>query len=60
MTHIEGRYRFCDTVTSPAATIINNAINVLSGGNAVVFSTYPASFTNERVDWQIECLSSVE
>ncbi|NNN07410.1 MAG: aldehyde dehydrogenase EutE [Elusimicrobia bacterium] len=30
--------------TNPAATIINNAISILSAGNAVVFSPHPASF----------------
>ncbi|MFA6584287.1 MAG: aldehyde dehydrogenase family protein, partial [Elusimicrobiaceae bacterium] len=29
--------------TNPAATIINNSIIILSGGNAVVFSPHPAS-----------------
>ncbi len=31
--------------TNPAATIINNAISILSAGNAVVFAPHPASFT---------------
>ena len=30
--------------TNPAATIINNAISILSAGNAVVFAPHPASF----------------
>ncbi len=30
--------------TNPAATIINNAISILSAGNSVVFSPHPASF----------------
>ena len=30
--------------TNPGATIINNAIGILSAGNAVVFSPHPASF----------------
>jgi propionaldehyde dehydrogenase len=30
--------------TNPSATIINNAISILSAGNAVVFSPHPASF----------------
>lgn len=29
--------------TNPTSTIINNAISILSGGNAVVFSPHPAS-----------------
>jgi propionaldehyde dehydrogenase len=30
--------------TNPAATIINNAISILSAGNAVVFAPHPASY----------------
>jgi propionaldehyde dehydrogenase len=30
--------------TNPAATIINNAISIISAGNAVVFAPHPASF----------------
>jgi propionaldehyde dehydrogenase len=30
--------------TNPAATIINNAISILSAGNSVVFAPHPASF----------------
>jgi acyl-CoA reductase-like NAD-dependent aldehyde dehydrogenase len=30
--------------TNPAATIINNAISILSAGNGVVFAPHPASF----------------
>ena len=29
--------------TNPAATIINNAISMISGGNAVVFAPHPAA-----------------
>ena len=30
-------------VTNPAATVINNAISIISAGNAVVFNAHPSA-----------------
>lgn len=45
--------------TNPAATIINNAISILSAGNSVVFAPHPASFKTCVETMRLLCEAAV-